>query len=145
MANQDILDRDPDPFAKTLQGGQGLLAAEESDLPGPTLVGFFGRGEGTRRRLYLATGAYIEFEADDVVAYADVPPEESPVLGQQATSIRLKRLAQVDYIHVRPTEKLTPDEFAPEVRFHRLPAEYVESVAFGYPRTFTTTLHPPHK
>ena len=38
---------------------------------------------------------YAEFRAEDVIAYADIPADQPPFLGEQATRVTLRRDAQV--------------------------------------------------
>jgi hypothetical protein len=125
MPNPDISSREPDPLVETLKGASYEPREGASELPGPTLVGFFQQGdEEGQARLYFPTGARVQFKAEDVVAIADVPPEQSPVLGERATAIRLTPDARMDFIH-----KGVGDEFDLEIQAHGLPADYLQAVS----------------
>ena len=85
---------------------------------GRSLAGLWGNSdrEGLRR-LYLTRdlGIYAEFRLDDVLGTDEIPPERSPFLGEQATSVELRHGADVEITHVRRVGEV--DEFDLDVRF----------------------------
>jgi hypothetical protein len=77
-----------------------------------TLTGLFGRAEDPdKRRVYFSAqlNQFAEFRASDVVGYDDVSAAESPVPGQAATRVTLKRGSPVQFTHTQ-TESLSADE-----------------------------------
>src|ERR1700759_5080825 len=66
-----------------------------------TLTGLFKNVDGTRHRVYLTRdlGSYAEYNADDYLGSEDVPAENSPIPGVDATRVTLKRGAQVSFVH----------------------------------------------
>jgi hypothetical protein len=116
MASDDITSRGPDPFVKRLRSDA------PEDLPGPSFEGFYTpsdhEGYG---RLYLQRDAYIEFSLEDVVFHATIPEEQSPVLGERATAIRLARGASVVYSRELVTDEFDVDPRRLPERFKRCP------------------------
>jgi len=117
MANDDISARDPDPLAEQLQRD----AADGADRLGLTFVGFLADSDKPGyRRLFFTSGAYVEFQVEDVVTHADVPAKQSPVLGERATSVRLSPDAPVEYVRSEST-----DEFDLNLRLHKIPTTFL--------------------
>src|SRR5258708_6489646 len=85
----------PDPVQpppRTIQFA-GLLG--DSDRPG-------------RRRLYFnrALDYYAEFRHEDVLHIENIPPEQPPLVGIEATRVTLRRDAQIDFTRSHPTGPL---------------------------------------
>jgi len=78
-------------------------------------------------RLFLGVGRYVEFKAEDVVEHADVPWDQSPVLGEKATAIRLQPEARVNYIREEAGEQF-------DLRLHAYDIEVGDLTAFGHGR-----------
>ncbi|MFN2484414.1 MAG: hypothetical protein ABR509_05685 [Candidatus Limnocylindria bacterium] len=125
MASEDISSREPDPLAERLRSGDALKA-DLPQLPGPTVMGFFTRGDDDLLRLYVYAGTYIEFKADAVYDWAEVPPERSPVLGEKATAIRFKPEARVSY-----KREESGEHFDLGLHVYDVPAEELESIEFA--------------
>lgn len=114
----------PDPYAKKLGPN-----TPDDQRPGPTLAGFLDDSDRPDyKRLYLTAdgSSCVEFPAEDVAAFTDIPPDQSPFLGEQATLVRLRPNVRVEYtykrvfttdefdLHPRLTDVFEGDEFAPE-------------------------------
>jgi hypothetical protein len=82
-----------------------------------TLVGLPGKSDRSGyQRLYL-TGKldyYAEFLVSAMVHSATVPPEQSPIAGQEATSVSLARDATIHYVWASTAQPI--DEFDLDVR-----------------------------
>lgn len=75
------------------------------------LQGLWGQSDRSGfRRLYFsrALDVYAEFRAEDVLATADVGPDESPVRGEPATRVAVRGDALVDITRERRAETLSP-------------------------------------
>jgi hypothetical protein len=95
----------PDPYAKKLRPD-----APDAERPGPTFAGFLDdSGRTDYKRLYLTAdgSAYVEFHKD-AATFDDIPPDQSPFVGEQATLVRLLPNAPVEYTYRRV---VTADEF----------------------------------
>ncbi|MDQ4117143.1 MAG: hypothetical protein M3235_09285 [Actinomycetota bacterium] len=70
-------------------------------------------------RLYLTQdlAVYAEFLVADVVVATEIPPEQAPFVGEQATHIELPRDANVDITRSKRAAEI--DEFDLDVRFGR--------------------------
>jgi len=68
------------------------------------------------RRLYFTADldVYAEFRTEDVVSVTDVPADQAPFLGEQATRVELRRDAAVDF--TRTHQRRAVDEFDLDVR-----------------------------
>lgn len=85
---------------------------------GESLAGLWGDSDRANfRRLYLtsALDSYAEFRVEDVLATADIPPEQAPFLGEQSTRVELRHDAPVDFTVSRRVGDV--DEFDLDVRF----------------------------
>jgi hypothetical protein len=83
-----------------------------------TLSGLWGDSDRVGfGRLYLtsALDTYAEFRLDDVIATAEIPADESPFLGEQATRLELRDEAVVDFTRSRRLDDV--DDFDLDVRF----------------------------
>jgi hypothetical protein len=84
-----------------------------------TLQGFWGHSDRAGfRRLYFtrSLNSYAEFRADDIASTADIPADESPYPGEQATRVVLPTSAMVDFVRTR---SLARDPFDLDLRFRR--------------------------
>ena len=82
-----------------------------------TLQGMLGDSDRSgMRRLYFTAelDVYAEFRTEDVVSVADVPADQPPFLGEQATRVELRRDAAVDF--TRTHQRRPVDEFDLDVR-----------------------------
>lgn len=85
---------------------------------GRTLAGLWGDSDREGfRRLYLTRDltVFAEFRLDDVLDTVDVPPEQSPFLGEQATRVELREDAEVEITQSARLNEI--DEFDLDVRF----------------------------
>lgn len=89
----------PPPRSRSLSGLWG-----DSDRPG-------------FRRLYLSSAldTYAEFRVEDVLATAEIAPDQSPFFGEQSTKVELRHDAPVDFTVSRRVGDV--DEFDLDVRF----------------------------
>ena len=81
------------------------------------LQGFWGDSDRPGfRRLYFTRSltTYAEFRVEDVASAADVPAEESPYPGEQATRVELRADAVVNFVRSRT---LDSDPFDIDLRF----------------------------
>jgi hypothetical protein len=87
------------------------------------------------RRLYFTADldSYAEFLAEDVIAYADIPPEQAPFRGEQATRATLRREATVAFIRTQLMRPL--DEFDLDVRLGAGRRAETDPPTFGCPDT----------
>jgi hypothetical protein len=71
------------------------------------------------RRLYFSSSleSYAEFRVEDVIEVVDIPPEQSPFIGERATRVTLRRDAPLDITHSRPAGAIDP--FDLDIRFGR--------------------------
>lgn len=111
------------------------LRPEPGALPQGTRALYGLLGDSDRegwRRLYLtrALDSYAEFRAEDVVVASQIPPDEHPFLGEQATRVELAREARVDIVRNRRAVDL--DEFDLDVRFTRLRGVVFQSDSFSH-------------
>jgi hypothetical protein len=84
-----------------------------------TLTGLLGDSDRAgRRRLYFTTSLdyYAEFASADVVAAIDVPADQPPFRGLEATRVELKRDARVEYTHSRVAAEDDQFDLAPRRR-----------------------------
>lgn len=84
-----------------------------------TLTGLLGDSDRAgRRRLYFTTALdyYAEFASADVVAVVDVPADQPPFRGLDATRVVLKRDARVEYTHARVAAEDDQFDLAPRRR-----------------------------
>jgi hypothetical protein len=89
----DITGREEDDVVRRAGDATGSRQA------GLTLTGFLGNSpRDGYRRIYLdrALERYVEFAVDDVVGGREVPADESPFVGERATSVTLTPDARVD-------------------------------------------------
>jgi hypothetical protein len=113
MANDAGNDR-----SKDIEGPQDVVVAQRRPDPsqppmtGLTLNGFLGDSDRAgQRRLYFTMNLdyYIEFAIADVVQTSQIPAEQPPFVGAEATQILLKKDAHVAY--TRTSKVRPPDEF----------------------------------
>jgi hypothetical protein len=86
---------------------------------GVTISGVLGDSEREGfRRLYLTQdlNRYVEFASADVIEVSDVPADQPPFVGDEATSVTLRPDAHVDF-----TRTHTADEFDIQVSPLRMP------------------------
>jgi hypothetical protein len=115
-----MAEKEDDASGKKQDPRVDQLRPDPSQPPsrGRSLVGFWGDSDRSDfRRLYLTSDleVYAEFRVEDVLATADIPPERSPFLGEQATRVELRRDAPVDITHSRRVGE--GDQFDLDVRF----------------------------
>ena len=109
MAKEEEEQQQSDPDAIAARSADPFVSARRPDpntVPEPTsnISGLLGDSDRTgRRRLYFNTRLdyYVEFEIADVIAVEDVPPEQPPFPGLDATRVALRRGARVDYVYSR--------------------------------------------
>lgn len=110
--SDDINARPPDPFVAARHRDPA-----EAPVPTVTLRGLLGDSDREgRRRLYLTTRLdyYAEFATEDVVEVADIPADQPPFRGLDATRVALRHGARVDYVSSRIAGP--EDEFDLDVR-----------------------------
>lgn len=124
--------------ARDVEGRQDPIVARfrpqptEPAVSGLTLKGALGDSDRPGyRRLYFTSNLdyYAEFSVEDVLNSSRIPPEKSPLLGEEATEITLKRGTNIEYTRnhvVRP-----PDEF--DLNFRRLPLTQPQAIRRGPP------------
>jgi len=81
------------------------------------LEGFLGESDREGyRRLYFTRELdyYMEFRAEDVVFTERIPPDQPPFLGQQATTVGIRRDATIEYARTRAPRPV--DEFDLDIR-----------------------------
>jgi hypothetical protein len=111
--SSDIESRQPDPRV-----GKYRPDPAQPATPMRTLRGFWGDSDRPGyRRLYLSASldSYAEFQISDVLDAVDIPPDQTPFPGEQATRVTLRRDASVDITHSRPAGAIDP--FDLDVRF----------------------------
>ncbi len=95
MADPDgLANRPEDPFVRSRTGSGGG--------PVVSLAGLLGDSDRPGcRRLYLTTTLdyFVEFRAEHVIGVADVPPEQAPFMGLDATRVDLVADATLDWVH----------------------------------------------
>jgi hypothetical protein len=109
---RDEKDRPQDPLVERLRPDPAQPAE-----PTKTLSGLLGDSDRPdHRRLYFTAELdyYAEFRGEDVLAYADIPPDQPPFLGEQATRVTLRRDATVAFTRTQHARPL--DEFDLDVR-----------------------------
>ena len=111
-------DRPQDPLV-------GRLRPDPAQPPvaARTLDGLLGDSDRAGfRRLYFTAELdhYAEFRSEDVVAFADIPPDQPPFLGEPATRVTVRRDAPVDFTRTRHARPL--DEFDLDVRLAQVRA-----------------------
>jgi hypothetical protein len=98
----------------------------EPPVPVRIMEGLMGRSdrEGCWR-LYFTPDLdnYAEFRAEDVVYSESIPPEQSPLVGLDATRVVIKRDATIEYTRIRTSRPV--DEFDLDVRLEALGRRYV--------------------
>ena len=112
------------PNEKTQDPRVERLRPDPSRPPqrGRTLAGFWGNSDRDGfRRLYLANdlSAFAEFRVDDVLATFEIPPDQPPFLGEQATRVELREGADIVLTQVRQVTEV--DEFDLDIRFGTRP------------------------
>ncbi len=91
--------------------------------PAAALSGFLGDSDRAGfRRLYFSQSLdyYCEFRVEDVLHMAEIPADEAPFRGEQATRIELKQDATVEYTRTGTVGAV--DEFDLDVRFDAVSA-----------------------
>jgi len=106
-------------------GGDDITQrAPDADPRRYRLAGLFAesdRGPEFRRLILSRDGSrYVEFRTDDVEEHADVPPDQPPFLGEQATSVVLRAGAQAFFTQVEVAA--TPEDWDLDARLRTLPA-----------------------
>jgi hypothetical protein len=99
---RDEKDRPQDPLVERLRPDPAQPAE-----PTKTLSGLLGDSDRPgHRRLYFTAELdyYAEFRGEDVLAYADLPPDQPPFLGEQATRVTLRRDATVAFTRTQQAE-----------------------------------------
>lgn len=115
-----MADKDKDPKGKKQDPRVERLRPDPSE-PATRVRALSGLwGDSDRdgyARLYLTRDltAYAEFRVDDVIQTTEIPPDRSPLLGEQATRVELPRDANVDITRSKRAEDV--DEFDLDVRF----------------------------
>jgi hypothetical protein len=128
---KDAEDRPQDPLVERLRPDPAQPAQATK-----TLVGMLGDSDRPgHRRLYFTAelDSYAEFRAEDVIAYADIPPEQSPFLGEPATRATLRRDATVTFTRTQGARPL--DEFDLDVRLGAGLRAADDPPTFGCPDT----------
>ena len=123
----DAADRPQDPFVERQRPDPSQPAE-----PTKTLSGALGDSDRPGfRRVYFTTELdyYAEFRSEDVLAIADIPPDQPPFLGEQATRVTLRRDAAVDFTRTQRARAL--DEFDLDVRLAPGAAAPVAASTFG--------------
>ena len=97
----------------------GRVRPDPSQAPEPTRVLEGALGDSDRpgmRRLYFTAELdfYAEFRTGDVIAIVDIPADQPPLLGEEATRIELRRDATIDFTRTHQARPL--DEFDLDVR-----------------------------
>jgi hypothetical protein len=84
------------------------------------------------QRLYLTANLdyYAEFRTDDIVGTEVVSPDQSPVAGQEASEVWLRRDAVVQYTWVRTSQPV--DEFDLDVRLGGTAPAAAAAVGTGF-------------
>jgi hypothetical protein len=113
----DAADRPQDPLVERLRPDPAQPPEATRTLEGVL-------GDSDRpgfRRLYFTPELdyYAEFRSDDIVSATDIPPDQPPFLGEQATRVTLRRDATVDYTHSHRHRPV--DEFDLDVRLAAQP------------------------
>jgi len=116
----------------------GRLRPDPSQPPEPTrtLQGLLGDSDRSGfRRVYFTADLdwYAEFRVEDVVFVADIPPEQAPFLGEQATRVTLRRDGVIDFTRTHRPRLL--DEFDLDIRLATARARPEEPSTFGCPDT----------
>jgi hypothetical protein len=91
-----------------------------SSEPTLTMSGFLGDSDRPGfRRLYFTPDLdyYAEFRAEDAVDVETIPAEQDPFRGEEATRLRLRRNAIVEYTRVRSARPL--DDYDLDIRLRR--------------------------
>jgi hypothetical protein len=114
--SSDIAGRPADPFVSARLPNPG-----DAPLQTLTLSGLLGDSDRERRRrLYFSTRLdyYAEFLTDDVVTVEDIPADQPPFVGLDATRVTLKRDAKIDFVHTRVA---AADDFDLDIRLQGMP------------------------
>lgn len=85
--------------------------------PARVLLGFFGDSDRPGfRRLYftIELDSYAEFRIDDVLGVDDIPADQQPFVGDEATRVWIRRDATIDYTRTHTPRPV--DEFDLDVR-----------------------------
>ena len=85
---------------------------------GRTVAGLWGNSDRDGfRRLYLTRdlSVFAEFRLEDVLDTVDVPPDQAPFVGEQATRVELREDAEIEITRSRRVRDM--DEFDLDVRF----------------------------
>jgi hypothetical protein len=109
---EDIGARPADPYVRARISGPGESAGRTL-----TLAGLLGDSDRPgRRRLYFNTSLdyYAEFAVDDVLAVEDVPADQSPFVGLDATRVTVRSDARVEYTYARVVG--SSDDFDLDIR-----------------------------
>jgi hypothetical protein len=86
------------------------------------------------KRLYFnrELDHYAEFRAEDVVFSEQIPPDQHPFLGQQATRVGIRRDATIEYTRLRTPRPV--DEFDLDIRLAAPGRTTIDGVALtGWP------------
>jgi hypothetical protein len=128
----NVGDRPQDPIVERLR-------ADPAQPPAPTLEmsGFLGDSDRPGfRRLYFTRDLdyYAEFRAGDAVDVETIPADQDPFRGEEATRLRLRRDATVEYTRVRSARPL--DDYDLDIQLgrrrvadKRRPVEKVDTAA----------------
>ncbi|MEV6977274.1 hypothetical protein [Kitasatospora sp. NPDC093806] len=113
--------------------------SDPSDRPAKTLTlsGLLGDSDRPgHRRLYFnkQLDYYAEFASDDVVSVEDIPSDQPPFVGLDATKVTLRREAPVAFTQVQTAAPV--DDFDLDLRLGQ--AEAQPGPAVGLPDTFDT-------
>ena len=109
----------------------GRLRPDPAQPPEPalTMSGFLGDSDRPGfRRLYFTRNLdfYAEFRAEDAVDVETIPADQDPFRGEEATRLRLRRDATVEYTRTRTARPL--DEFDLDIQFGRRRGPFVKAV-----------------
>ncbi len=112
QGSQDAGARRQDPRVERLRPDPAARPARSQVITG--LLGDSDR-DG-RRRLYLtsALDVYVEFGVEDVLTITEIPADQRPFLGEQATRVELRDEAPVDFTRSRVVGDV--DEFDLDLR-----------------------------
>lgn len=100
--------------------------------PTITMSGFLGDSDRQGfRRLYFTRDLdyYAEFRAEDAVDVETIPADQDPFRGEEATRLRLRRDATVEYTRIRTARPV--DEFDLDIQFGRRRGPFVKAVKPG--------------
>jgi hypothetical protein len=111
-----------------------------------TLTGLFKKVDDTRHRVYLTRdlSSYAEYDAGDFLGSEKVDAENSPIPGEEAARVTLKRGARVSFVHSVRTSVTADNQSDLDVRTGVAPG--AGTVAYGPHHTLfkTATYGPDH-